>query len=86
VGYLQSALAIGGMILTLTFAVSVIREWWVLRELPPLDRRWLVQGLGGIFLFSLGWLWGLFTGLSLLKEAGKADGASADLPDEPDCG
>jgi len=71
VGYLQAAMAISGMILSLVFAVSLVREWWVLGELPALDRRWLVHGLGGITLFGLGWIWGLATGLSLLREAEK---------------
>ena len=39
IGYLQAMLAISGMILSLMFAVSMVREWWVLRELPELDRR-----------------------------------------------
>ena len=77
IGYLQAALAISGMILSLMFAVSMLREWWVLRELPELDQRGLVMGLGGITLFGLGWLWGLATGLNLLREAEKP---RSDLP------
>jgi hypothetical protein len=71
IGYLQAAMAISGMVLSLVFAVSIVREWWVLRELPELDRRWLVQGVGGILLFGCGWLWGLMTGLNLVRRAEK---------------
>lgn len=71
VGYLQAALALSGMALSLIFVISMIREWWVLREMPAVDRRWLFEGLGGIVLFGVSWLWGLVTGLRLLRDAGK---------------
>jgi hypothetical protein len=68
VGYAQGFLAIAGMILSLIFAVDVIRDWWTMGELVlPTGRSLLMGGLG-VLLFVLGWAWGLSTGLALLKD------------------
>ena len=69
VGYLQAPLALGGMVLTLTFAVLYVREWIRLRILPPPDWHLLRIGLIGLLLFLLGWCWALFTSLDLLSKA-----------------
>jgi hypothetical protein len=71
VGYLQIPIALGGMILTLTFAIVYVREWIVLRALPLPSPRLLLLGALGVFLFLLGLCWALATSLSLLREASR---------------
>jgi hypothetical protein len=74
VGYMQGLLALSGVVLTMVFAVDLVRGWWWMGELVlPTGRSLLVGGLG-ILLFAAGWCWGLATGLKLLRDADPADG------------
>jgi hypothetical protein len=80
VGYLQLALAGLGLTLSLVFGIQFIRwtfsHWAELQE-PPEDVaarllslwiqvRWTLAGLA---CFAVAWLWGLWTGLQLLRAA-----------------
>jgi len=83
-GYVQGLLALAGMGLTLVFGLRYIG--WQLANyarlqdemLDPLAVagevwiavRWAVLGIA---LFAVAWLWGLESGLSLLREARRAD-------------
>ena len=70
VGYLQAPLALGGMVLTFTFAVLYVRDWIRLGVIPlPPDWSLLRIGLLGVGLFAAGWCWALLTGLNLLRNA-----------------
>jgi len=69
VGYAQGSLAIAGMILSLMFAVDLVRDWWTMGELVLPTGRSLLIGGGGVLLFVFGWFWGLSTGLALLRNS-----------------
>ena len=83
-GYLQGALALVGMALSLVFGLRYIA--WQLANyarlqdemLDPLavaGEVWMAArwALLGIALFALAWLWGLGSGLSFLREARRTD-------------
>jgi hypothetical protein len=81
-GYLQLALAVGGLILTMSFGtryiVWAVANWSKLYgpQADPyaafgetwLRLRWALLGMG---LFGMGWLWGLATGLQMVRNARK---------------
>lgn len=69
VGYLQAALALAGLVLSLMFVAGFVHEWWTLRQLPELTGRWLLLGAGGVALFACSWLWALLTSLLLLRDS-----------------
>jgi hypothetical protein len=69
VGYAQGLLALTGFVLTLMFAVELVRDWWSMGEIVLPTSRVLLAGLVGVMLFALGWSWGLATGLKLLRDA-----------------
>jgi len=79
VGYAQGLLALMGVMLSLMFALELVRDWWLMGEIVLPTRRWLIAGGLGVMLFVLGWCWGLATGLKLLRDAeagGKQKGHS----------
>ena len=79
-GYLQAALALGGMALTCGFGIHFMiwaaANWSSLHgdEVDPFDAlarmwvgmRWAVAGMG---LFALGWVWALGTSFQIVREA-----------------
>ena len=69
VGYVQAVLAVTGMLFSMVFVVAMVREWWSMRTIPELTGRLFIMGVGGVFVFGCAWLWGLFTGLGLLRDA-----------------
>jgi hypothetical protein len=86
-GYAQFVLSIAGMLLTMVFAARFF-AWYSAHmprmkemDLDPLEElagMWMVArwSVLGIALFAMGWLWGLGTGLALVREAKEAERSS----------
>jgi hypothetical protein len=87
-GYLQLALAIGGMALTILFGIR-FGYWYVANwtrfhgpEIDPMNAlgemwlvlRWAVLGIG---VFAVGWLWALASSSQIVLSARKAELATA---------
>lgn len=68
-GCLQILLAIAGFVLTLDWFVTFLSLWWQTAQFPVDGGPHLLLGLAGVGLFGLAWLWGLLTGLSILRRS-----------------
>jgi hypothetical protein len=83
VGYAQAALGLVGLAVTLVFGTRFI-VWYVTNwsrindplgdPLETLSQLWQMVRwpLVGIGLFAVGWIWGLVTGLAIVREAREA--------------
>jgi hypothetical protein len=82
-GYVQIALAVSGMVLTIVFGVRFIV--WCLANwsriygpqsdpLGTLEELWLELrwALAGFAIFAIGWLWALGTSWGIVREAKEA--------------
>jgi hypothetical protein len=65
-GALQAALALGGTGLTMYWLVSFARLWASEGEFPLDGGPDFAQGLMGVGVFALGWMWSLATSLAVL--------------------
>ena len=70
-GTLQAIASVAGFALTMSWALPFIgraaTELTLPEELGPIG-----YGLGGLLLFAAAWVWGLVTGVRLLREAKNA--------------
>lgn len=69
VGWLQAALATGGVALTLVWLVTFVNQWLGLGEFPLDLGPEIRTGLLGIVSFGAAWLWSLLTSLGALRRA-----------------
>jgi len=76
VGYVQSFLAVAGMLLSVTFAGRFGQEWWVSKQFPIMEPRFLGVGVLGVGLFGAGWVWALLTGYCILRQVQATSGGS----------
>jgi hypothetical protein len=72
IGIAQMALAVGGFGLTVGGVLWIYRQALAATEAPDLLSRPLCLGAVGIGLFLSGWLWALFTSLTVLRESVQA--------------
>ena len=80
VGWIQAALALVGFALSalwlVWFAAVFFREGGF-----PLDGGpYLPVGLAGVLLFTMSWIWGLVTGLDILRESRGARTRGGNMP------
>ncbi len=68
-GWLQMILALGGFGLTAWWATLFVVEWVRDKTFPLTGGSHLAAGLIGVLLFIIAWVWGLVTGLNLLRTA-----------------
>jgi hypothetical protein len=68
VGYAQMVLAACGLASSLIFVGVFLNVWLEGQDIWP---GWgaMVAGLGGMGLFGVSWLWGLWTSVALLRKA-----------------
>jgi hypothetical protein len=72
VGVLQAAMSLVGFALSsywiLSWSRQVLRDGTIPEDLGPYEQ----QGLGGLLLFVVGWVWAVFTGIAELRSAKRA--------------
>ena len=68
-GCLQILLSLAGFVLTLDWFVNFLSLWWQTGEFPFDGGPHFLFGLAGVGVFGFAWLWGLASGLKILKEA-----------------
>jgi hypothetical protein len=68
-GYFQILLASVGAILSVMFMVGWGREWLQAGHFLLPSREHLLEGVIGVGLFLVSWLWSLVTGYGLLRQA-----------------
>jgi len=69
-GWAQAALALLGFALTLVWLVWFAVTWSGTGEFPLDGGPYLGEGVGGVLLFAVSWVWGLVTGLSVVRKSG----------------
>jgi hypothetical protein len=67
-GWAQMALGIVGFGLNLFFILRVLNQWFHFDQEPGPIMRDLVYSLIGMGIFLTGWMWGMITGLALMRE------------------
>jgi hypothetical protein len=90
VGWLQAILAAVGFGSTLFFMLRLLQSMWHWaaaideagdgQALLAASRGRVALALGGLGLFALAWVWGLVTGLSLVRESAKAPHGPPEVP------
>lgn len=69
VGWIQAALATGGVALMLVWLVTFVNQWLSLGEFPLDSGPEIRTGLFGIVGSGSAWLWSLVTSLEALRRA-----------------
>ncbi len=67
-GYAQTVLGIAGFGLNLFFALRILHQWFQWDQEPGPLLHDLVYSAVGLGVFLTGWMWGLITGLTLMRE------------------
>ncbi len=69
VGYLQMLLSLLGFLMAALWMFCLTQELLDMERVPPNGGSRLVVGLVGLLLFGIAWIWGLITGISMLRRA-----------------
>ena len=73
VGYAQALLSLTGTGMSLLFIFRWVLSWLEQGSLPQVELGPdLLMGLGGIVVFGVSWLWGLLTGLAIVRQVGRS--------------
>ncbi len=72
-GYAQLVLGLGGFGLNLYFVLRILHQWFHWDQEPGPLMNDLVFSLLGLGVFLTGWIWGLVTGLALMRETRSID-------------
>lgn len=68
-GWPQAVLALVGFVLTTVWLVGFLAEWGRSGDFPLDPGPHLPAGALGVLLFAVSWVWGLLTGLLVLRDA-----------------
>jgi hypothetical protein len=68
VGYVQMVLGIAGFGLNLFFILRVLNQWFHWDQDPGPVMHDLVFSMVGLGVFLTAWMWGLVTGLTLMRQ------------------
>jgi hypothetical protein len=68
-GWPQAAAALAGFTLTTVWLVSFLAAWLRSGGFPLDAGPYLPLGLAGLLLFAVSWIWGLVTGLLVVRHA-----------------
>ena len=69
VGWPQAALALAGFALSTVWLGWFVIAWSRTGSFPLDGGPYLPMGLLGVFLFGVSWVWGLLTGLAVVRES-----------------
>jgi hypothetical protein len=69
VGWPQAALALAGFALSTVWLGWFVIAWWGTGGFPLDGGPYLPMGLLGVLLFAVSWVWGLLTGLAVVRES-----------------
>ena len=68
-GWPQAAIALAGFALTALWLLSFLSAWARAGSFPLDAGPYLPEGVLGVFLFGLSWVWSLLTGLSVVRRS-----------------
>jgi hypothetical protein len=74
IGWLQAGVALLGFAFTLVWLVWFVVTWSETGSFPLDGGPYLGEGIGGVLIFGASWMWGLATGLVVVRESGRRPG------------
>lgn len=70
IGWLQMALALAGLGLTILWPIWFVKMWVTFHEVPTDLGPHFGKALVGMALFAIAWTWALASSLSILRDVG----------------